>query len=244
MIKEAIEKIQSMDVPNVVEDDYGVQYVDKKMYRLSVPAYAKPLEMRTLSSLIEYINGFFKKNDMATDYMLHVVSPERVELISALDGDREREVLAVAKAELPKIPFGEFIENERMLITVQSMFAEGEDTDRALLLRFAGTTTSGSVKEYGDDGVTQKATIKTGVASKAEAIVPSPCVLRPYRTFNEVEQPASRFIFRMRENERTKTIESALYEADGGAWRNEARANICRYLQEHLKGKTEMLVIA
>ncbi len=243
MIKEAIEKIQLMDVPHGVEDKNGVQYIDKKMYRLNEPEYAQPLELKTLSSLIEYINDF-KDNYKMFSYMLHVVSPTRVEMVSSLDEDRKREVIAVVNAEVPRIPFGEFIENEKMLITVQSMFAEGEDTDRALLLRFAGTTTSGSVKEYGDDGVTQKATIKAGVASKAEAIVPSPCVLRPYRTFNEVEQPASRFIFRMRENERTKTIESALYEADGGAWRNEARANICRYLKEHLKGKTEMLVIA
>ena len=243
MIKEAIEKIQLMDVPHVVEDKNGVLYVDKEMGRLDVPKYAQPIEMKTLSSLIDYINDF-RDDYKKFAYFLHVVSPERVELVSSLDEDRKREVMAVAKAELPKIPFGEFIENERMLIIVQAMFAEGADTDRALLLRFAGTTTSGSVKEYGDDGVTQKATIKTGVASKAEAIVPSPCVLRPYRTFNEVVQPASKFIFRMRENERSKTIESALYEADGGAWRNEARANICRYLQEHLKGKTEMLVIA
>ena len=72
------------------------------------------------------------------------------------------------------------------------------------------------------------------MASKAEGIIPSPCSLRPFRTFPEVEQPMSKFIFRMRER-RDETIESALYEADGGAWRNEARKNICGYLREKLK---------
>ena len=174
--------------------------------------------------------------------MVHVVSPTRVEMISALDSDRMRETLVVVNAETPKIPFGTYIDNEQMLIAVQSMFVDDDDTDKALLLKFAGTTTTGSVKEYGDDGVTQKATIKVGVASKTEAIVPSPCALRPYRTFIEIEQPLSEFIFRMRQG-RGDDIESALFEADGGAWKNEARKRIKDYLTEQLEG-TGVTVIA
>lgn len=84
--------------------------------------------------------------------------------------------------------------------------------------------------------------LKQGVASKAEAIVPSPCVLKPFRTFPEVEQPASKFIFRMRDGMRD-TVEAALFEADGGAWKNEARANISTYLCEQLK-ETGVTVIS
>ena len=117
-----------------------------------------------------------------------------------------------------------------------------ETTDIAAVLKFAGSVSAGSIKEYGDDGVTQKATVRQGVASKAEAIVPSPCTLRPFRTFPEVEQPASRFIFRMKEG-RGETVESALYEADGGAWKDEAMENIRVYLEAKLEG-TGVIVIS
>ena len=46
-----------------------------------------------------------------------------------------------------------------------------------------------TVANYGDDGVSQKATITKGIAGKEDVIVPNPVTLRPYRTFLEVEQP-------------------------------------------------------
>ena len=96
--------------------------------------------------------------------------------------------------------------------------------------------------QYSDDGVTQKATIKTGLASKGAAIVPNPVTLKPYRTFLEVDQPASDFIFRMKEY--SGSIGCALFEADGGAWKIEAMQNIKTYLQKELEGLDQFTVIA
>lgn len=240
MIAEAIDKILSLQQPITVKVN-GEEYSTVRLNRVPKEMSADPIEVSTLSSLVKYVREF-KETKKQVPYMAHIVSPTRVELISGLDGDRVREKLMVVNAETPKIPFGSFIENEKMLIAVQSMFIDDPDTDRAAVLKFAGTVTSGSIKAYDDDGVTQKATIKQGVASKAEAIVPSPCVLRPFRTFSEVEQPASSFIFRMKED-RSEEIFSALYEADGGAWRNQARENIRVYLEEQLAG-TGITVIA
>lgn len=240
MIASAIDKILSLAKPAVVQigdEMYGVD----KLTRLDTERHAEPLHVRTLSSMVLYIREF---NDMRKDLplLVQVVSPTKVQLVTALDKDRKRECLMVAEAELPIIPFHEFIDNEKMLIAVQSMFVEDAETDRALVLKFAGTVTSGSVKEYGDDGVTQKATIQNGVASKATAIVPSPCKLTPFRTFLEVEQPTSEFIFRMKEG-RDNTVLSALFEADGGAWKNEAVDNIRCYLEKALEG-TGVIVIS
>ena len=61
-------------------------------------------------------------------------------------------------------------------------------------------------------------------------IVPSPCTLRPYRTFVEIDQPTSRFIFRM-EQGREQTVNAAIIEADGGAWKLKAIQNIIDYLE-------------
>lgn len=234
MIRSAIDKILELANPNIITI-YNDEYSDKKLVRIDRELRAEPLEVATLSSLVDYLLCYRDHFKLKPEqYLIHVLSPTRVELVSSLDGDRKRERLMVVKAETPRIQFGEFIENEKMLIAVQSTFVDDPESDRAAVLKFAGTVTNGSIREYGDDGVTQKATIKQGVASKAEAIIPSPCSLRPFRTFPEVEQPMSKFIFRMRER-RDETIESALYEADGGAWRNEARNNICGYLRDKLK---------
>ena len=242
MIASAIDKILSIAQPVIARSTTSNRaYSTQKLYPIDEELRAEPLQVRNLSSIVKYAKDF-KESWKEIPLLVHVVSPLQVVLTTALDSDRMREDLMVANADIPSIPFGSFMENDRMLIIVQSMFVDDKDTDKAIVLKFAGTVTSGSVKAYDDDGVTQKATIKQGVASKAEAIVPSPCSLRPYRTFTEVEQPKSMFIFRMREG-RGDGVESALYEADGGAWKNEAMNNIRKYLEKELEG-TDITVIS
>jgi hypothetical protein len=241
MIKDAINRILELSYPNIIEVE-GKTFADKTLHYVDKGLRATPIEVKTLSSLISYIKDFMPYETQWKS-LLHIVSYREVQLISALDFDRKREVLMVAKAQPPEIMLNRYISNEEMLINVQANFIKDEDTDRAALLKFAGTVTSGSIKEYDDDGVTQKATVKVGVASKIEAIVPSPCLLKPYRTFIEVEQPASQFIFRMREGARGD-VESALYESDGGAWKVEAMKNIEKYLRENLEDVKEITIIS
>lgn len=96
-----------------------------------------------------------------------------------------------------------------------SSFIENEDRNK--LLKVSGNIKEENVKSVGDDGVSQSAAIKVGVASVAEVVIPNPVILAPFRTFPEVIQPESKFIFRMQTGP-----QCALYEADGGAWRNVA----------------------
>ena len=82
--------------------------------------------------------------------------------------------------------------------------------------------------------MSQSVTVKTGIASVSNVKVPNPVVLRPYRTFTEIEQPESRFIFRMQEGGLC-----ALFEADGGAWEKKAVINIKEYLSDKLSKEIE-----
>jgi len=66
-------------------------------------------------------------------------------------------------------------------------------------------------------------------------------VLRPYRTFLEIEQPASAFVFRLRRGREGELPTCALFEADGGRWKLEAIERIRDYLKEQL---SEIAVIA
>lgn len=185
-----------------------------------------PLHVKTLTSLISYIKRDEKR---PTPYFfLHVEDEQTVTLWSALDNEGNREHLITANAIVPNFFYERFHDAEQLIIALQSTFtATG---DRNLLLKVIGNVKEENVRNTGDDGMSQAVTIKTGVASADDVKVPNPVTLAPYRTFLEVEQPSSEFIFRMKDGPT-----GAIFEADGGAWRNKAIANVRDYLAEELK---------
>lgn len=240
MIKKALEYLVELAKPNF-ETIGGYVYSDKPLERIDYNPKAAKIEMNTLSSLIDYIKA--NVDEMPGKMIIHVQSPTLVQMYSELDYERKREYMVEVNASVPDFRFNQFSDHEPFCINLQSKFIDDPDTDRALLLKFAGTVEAGTVAEYGDDGVTQKATVKTGIASKGEAIVPSPVTLKPFRTFVEVEQPLSNFVFRMKQG-RYDGIQCALFEADGGAWKIAAMREIKTYLKEQLEGMEGFIVIS
>lgn len=237
MIKEALEYIVGLSRPGLVEKD-GAVWSDRKLSRVKWSPKAEPVKMSTLTSLIDYIKS---ETDAMDDMIVHVVNPLEVRLFSALDEDRIRETLVVVEGHVPDFKYGLYMGNESFLISLQSKFLENED--RALLLKFAGTVENGTIANYGDDGVSQKATVSRTIVSKGECIVPNPVKLKPFRTFVEVEQPASDFVFRMRDDGRDG-VQCAIFEADGGAWKNCAMESIKDYLKQELEGFKNFTVIS
>ena len=238
MIKKALEYIVGMSEPQVLEIN-GETYSDKGLHRICHNPKAQAIELTTLTSLVEYIRAGI--DTMDDKMIVHVSSPECVRLYSMLDLDRVREYIVEVNAQIPEYRYGRSMDHESFLIALQSKFIPNDDRD--LLMRFTGTVENGTVAQYGDDGVTQKATIKTGIASKGEAVVPNPVKLRPFRTFIEVEQPESAFVFRMRQDS-DDGVECAIFEADGGAWKNAAMKNIKEYLQFELGDLPQFTVIS
>lgn len=240
MIEKALRYIVGLKEP-VIKEIGGQVYSDKELERISFNPKALEIEMSTLTSLVDYIKGNI--DTMADKMIVHVISPTKVSLYSQLDKDRRREDMVVVEALVPTFPFGKFIDHESFCIGLQSKFIDDPDTERALVLKFAGAVEDGTVTNYGDDGITQKATVKTGITSKADAKVPNPVKLRPYRTFQEVTQPASEFIFRMK-SDKYEGIQCAIFEADGGEWKNRAMKGIKEYLEEQLKVLDRFTVIS
>lgn len=247
MIKEALQYIVGLGeakVQDITLPDGTIQtYSDKSLQRLTkhIPMVDNAIHMSTLTSLVDYIRG--KIDSMSEKMIIQVEDPETVVLFSQLNEERDRETLVVVNAKIPEFPFDSFINQETFCINLQAKFINDPETDLALVLKFAGTVETGTVTEYGDDGVTQKATVKTGIASKSEAVVPNPVTLRPYRTFLEVEQPKSDFIFRMKQD-KYDGINCAIIEADGGAWKMEATKAIKDYLQYELSEYEQFTVIS
>ena len=236
MNKEAMEYLVNLGE----NDDPIIQLAQGTYSRVGLSRVTEPianaLTVSTLTGLVDYIKGNVDK--LKGELLIQVKSQDEVRLYSPLNEDKERELYIKAEAILPNnVRYDQFIDTERFNIMLQSSFVDAGD--KKALLQYTGLVQDENVKSIGDDGVSQQVTVKTGVASVGQAIVPNPVSLAPYRTFPEVEQPISKFIFRMKEGP-----SAAIYEADGGAWRNEAIKNIKEYLEEQLKEVKNIKIIA
>jgi hypothetical protein len=73
------------------------------------------------------------------------------------------------------------------------------------------------------------------VALKSQEIVKPRIKLAPYRTFREVDQPVSDFVFRLR-GRHEGTPMCALFEADSGRWKLDAVSAVATWLSKNIEG--------
>lgn len=225
-----INKIQELAKPELITAD-GRTYSSKQIHPVLAPSPLN-LPINTLTGLSDYLKVNTDKLD-PEKLMIHVGSFQSVSLLSALsDPWKQRDRYIVAECDTLKFSFGQFMDVESFIIRMQSLFVQ--DVATANILNIVGNITDGTVTAFDDDGVSQKVTAKAGVSRVKEIPVPNPVTLRPYRTFLEIEQPASKFVFRMRSGEQSPTC--ALFEADGGTWKNEAMKSIKKWLEENTTG--------
>ncbi|WP_234931905.1 hypothetical protein [Bacillus thuringiensis] len=203
-------------------------YATQRLHLVQEPTPAEVV-VRSLSGLVSYVKSEF---DTAEPLMIHIENPTTVSVFTAVNGDKRRSTYIQAQASTPRFNFGSFYDREEFNIALQSGFVENEHC--TIVLQVVGNITEEAVKDYGDDGTSQVVTAKVGVASRGTVKVPNPVELSPYRTFVEVEQPESKFVFRMREG-----AHCGLFEADGVAWKLEAMNNIKEYLNKELAQEIE-----
>lgn len=233
-IKDALQYAVELDNQKmVIFDEGGKKYFDRSkatLQELEGIKYADPLQVNSLTGLVDYLHSKFDDvvNRASDSLLIHVVSPTKVRVYSKLDVDRKRENLIAATASMEKFPYGQFMDSERFIINLQSLFVR--DHDAEALLKCASAIRIEGGGDLEDDGVSQTAIVKVGAGTKGKAEVPSPAELRPYRSFLEIEQPVSAFIFRI-----NKDGACALFEADGGMWRSYAMESIKEYLEMELR---------
>lgn len=228
-------KERSME-PKVVTID-GRVYCDKRLERYHVFDKASSIGVNTLTAISDYIKG--KPEELRDTMVLHIKSPTKVGLYSGLIDERDREYLMEASAIVNSFSFDYWYDQERFLIELQANFLHSEDLEKIKMV--AGNIKAGTTANYDDDGVSQKTTIKSGIANNTDVIVPNPVKLKPYRTFNEVNQPESDYVFRIRDT--GKGPEFKLVEADGGIWKMAAMKSIKEYFEFELKEELEKLNI-
>ena len=237
--KEAIEKIESL-----IRDSFTVQ-VDGKTYStqdLKPVLYepkAVPICVATLTGFVDFVERNIDDLDLINSYIAVIDSPQEVALCSTLlEQRREREHLLTASldSDMKTFPFGTFMPQEEFIIKLHSLFEkkEGDDFDYVALM--VSKIVQADTADTDDDGITQHVTVKRGIsgALKDKGEIKPIVRLSPYRTFREIVQPESQFLLRLKTSDSGK-VHAALFEAEGGSWRNEARLRIAAYLKEHIK---------
>jgi len=226
MITKAIEKILSLGGSKA-------EVIAERFYQNGpsgilplMPPKAENLTINTLTGIVDY-------GIVPSTQMVHVIDHKTVMVIEKdyHDDWMTRSTYLKAVHESPVFQFGQFMNVEAFIINLQAMFVQDENTDK--LFRVVGNIKEEAVMNFSDDGITQGVTAKSGISTVSLVPVPNPVTLRPYRTFMEIEQPASTFVFRMR-GEKGAPPSCGLFEADGRMWRLQAISGIKFWLAQRL----------
>lgn len=227
--------------PEILTNAKGHEYSTKPLYEVIAPKPPAPsrLEVSTLTGIVAYLLA--NPDKTLSHRICHVISPSSVQVYSSLDDLKNRHYFIAANTLLEPFRFGQWYPHEEFIIQLQSRFQPTDDS--AAILKLVGNIKDETVSLYNDDGVTQQVTARTGIARVEDAPVPPRVKLAPFRTFLEVDRPESEFVFRLKQTGNGGPPNAALFESDGGAWKNEAIANILGYLKQEL-AELDVTIIA
>ena len=232
MLSKFIDTIVNLSHPVINEVDYR-PYSSKVLHPVKKPS-PDSLSVSTLTGF----TGYIEKNIDALspeNLLIHIVSHASVNLYSSLISPFNQRFVylqAIHDAGDPFV-FGQYYSVEDFIIKLQSLFINDSTVDS--ILSIVGNLKDEAVKHIKDDGVTQTVNVKTGLAVVRDVDVPNLVVLKPYRTFREIDQPESQFILRLRSGVSGDLPSCALFEADGGIWRIMAVSCIYNWLSSKIK---------
>ncbi|MCI1999584.1 MAG: hypothetical protein LKJ75_02415 [Clostridia bacterium] len=239
MIKEAIEKIEAMAAPTLKEIDGHLFVVTNDgKYSEIFPDVIFPdvLNLNSLDALIKMVKteGIPKYSDVTPLYIT-VPTHEKVECFTQPfehSGHCIRPTYYIAKAtDVPGWEPSTQLSFEQAMIALRTRFQDTADTIYALKL--LSDITTGAQVTYNDNGLATSVVTKKGIALQSNDAIKPIVKLKPYRTFQEVEQPESEFLIRI--NERGINF----VEADGGMWKLTARKTIKAYLDDKFESEIE-----
>lgn len=197
--------------------------------------FTKPIATLFVSTLGSFANLVNKNLDDASPdtHVIVVDSPTSVFMITEAMGEAKiREIPLEANADVPIINFGTYMEIEKMIITLRTQFEDTEDV--GTLIKLLSSVIKTDQVELQDSGYSQRVAVSKGVSGVDQewSTVPGIVSLAPHRTFRELNQPVSDFLVRLSSNMGTPTV--ALFEADGGGWKLDAKEAIVNHLVDIL----------
>jgi hypothetical protein len=235
MLQEFVQKILTLAEPHYRMEDDGRVYVSRQMAEI-MPPEVKPFQVQTLAGL----RDLYKLHDANESPAIILIQDHATVWMVAKQLDEWRRRAQFVKASLPVDPtpfrFGNWMDPEEFVIGLQTKFSDSEyGIDLKKVVKLVSGLAAEAVTISNDDGVSQQVVTKQGMVTKGEERVSPRVSLAPYRTFREVAQPTSEFVLRLRGRQGQMPM-CALFEADGGEWKNDAVHYIKEYFQKELEG--------
>lgn len=232
MLKELFEHIQHTAQPIIhkegettfVVTTNGV--VEELIPTIDLP-HPDTLPLNSLDALVKLVRT--EAANMDSPLYITIPSHLTVRCFGQPDPDARyfRQVYYEAKAtDVPG--WGESVEMgfEEMQIALRTRFQE--TTDAVYAMKLLSDISTGSKVTFNNSGIATSVTAQKGVALQTNEAIRPIVTLRPYRTFQEVEQPESIFLIRVNERGISFT------EADGGMWKLHAREIVKAFLEAKL----------
>jgi hypothetical protein len=237
MEKGVATEIVALGAPTLLEVG-GEKFSRDHLHVVAHDPRPEPVKAFTLTAIKDYLGAevdISLLND--TMLILHVESPTVVSVRGSADGPylKRTSFLTVTPPSRSAFPFGQFMDADKFIICLQTMFEATDDSK--YLLKLCSRIVAGKEITREDDGVTQVVTVKKGVALKESVEIKPRVDLAPYRSFNELPQPISSFLFRVEGGDEDDPPKCALFEADGGAWQIKAIIAIKEWLKAAMPEK-------
>lgn len=231
MLREFLDRLLELSRPEVVTVD-GRQYSTIGLTPVK-DSFPPEVKVHSLTGLRDYIWEHDEDLPSPGSMFLVVNDPTSVSLVSHGRGEfSQRRLCATATIQHREFPFGQYLPQEEFIIALMTRFKQTDVAERVMSV--VGNLAHDAGLQVEDDGVSQRVTVKAGVVRKSEVTLENPIVLRPYRTFLEVEQAACQLVLRLRKSKDGTAIEAALFEADGGQWKVEACRNVADWLKKEI----------
>lgn len=226
MLKEAIKEIERMAAPTTVEVDGSVYSNQELVFVQDKKPMPKCIELTGLDSVCKMVRN--EADHVGLQIFIQVKDYRNVSVFTSLDSDEDRLYLYKCAADTPVVTTDRFMDYEKAVIELRSLYIPNDGTD--YLLQLLSSISNESRVTSSDNGVTQRIEATNGIALSSMVTVKPRVTLQPFRTFIEVAQPASEFLLRI--NERG---EIGFYQADGGVWKLEATRYVAGYFEEKLQ---------
>ena len=225
MLKAFVEKLTELATPKTYETENSI-YASSKLVHVE---YKKRcpwcIDVTGLDSVCKLVRN--EAGHIGRQIFVRVSDYKEVSVFTTLDSDEERFHLYKCAADTPSVTMGRYMSHENAIIEIRSLYIPTPDTD--YLLKLLASVSTESKVTTSDNGVTQKVEAKAGIALNTLVEVKPRVVLKPFRTFIEVDQPESEFLLRISDKG-----EIGLFPADGGVWKLEATRNVAGYFEKQL----------
>lgn len=227
MIKEALQYLVGLkDNKTYLIDDKT--FSDHQLALVEAPRfYRNTVHFGSLDAIVKMIKAELPDYTDGTEPVFIMVQDHKNVAVFTRPDDREKRLYPY-DATCADADFLEgWREQQAAIIELRSRFIPTEDSE--YLLGLISRINNEQGVQSTDNGVSQTVVTKQGVTLMGAETVKPRLILRPFRTFREVNQPESEFILRLDDQGHV-----GIFEADGGIWKMEAKDNIKAYFEDKL----------